>query len=153
MNLNVQDDAIAEEVLMALRINLEIPNDKIKFKVEKGWVILDGEINWNFERESAKKAVSCLAGMKVVISNLGLKPESHDVVEKVQLEGALERNWSINADDIKVVVVGTKVTLRGTVNTWHQKYEAERIAWNAPSVWIVVNALAVEYDHEFAGYK
>ncbi|HOS47100.1 MAG TPA: BON domain-containing protein [Bacteroidia bacterium] len=150
LNLKLDDEAIAVEVVNALRMNLEIPNEKIKVKVEKGWVTLDGEVNWNFERESAKKAISCLAGVKVVISNLRVKPESHDEVEKAQIESALDRNWAIDSDDIEVIVSGTKVTLNGTVDTWYQKNEAERIAWNAPGVWTVINSLAVEYDHEFA---
>jgi osmotically-inducible protein OsmY len=46
-----------------------------------------------------------------------------------------------------VDVSGTKVTLTGTVASWYQRDEAEKIAWNAPGVWSVDNELVVEYDY------
>jgi osmotically-inducible protein OsmY len=60
---------------------------------------------------------------------------------------ALNRNWSINTKNIDVNVNGTKVTLSGSVNSWYQKDEAERIAWNTPGIWSVDNKLTVEYDY------
>jgi osmotically-inducible protein OsmY len=53
----------------------------------------------------------------------------------------------VTADEIKVNVSGTKVTLTGTVTSWYQKEEAEKIAWKAPGVWSVTNDLTVEYNY------
>ena len=73
--------------------------------------------------------------------------KSHDEIEQQDVEAALERNWSINTEDIKVRVAGTKVTLTGMVDSFYQKDEAERIAWNTPGIWTVDNELEVEYDY------
>ncbi len=142
------DNEIATEVLNAIKWNWEVPNDKVKVKVEKGWVTLDGELSWNFQREAAKNAVKNLLGVTGVSNNITIKAESHDKIEKTKVEDALNRNWSINTQDIDVSVSGTKVTLSGTVSSWYQKDEAARIAWNTPGVWSVDNELEVEYDYE-----
>ena len=116
-------------------------------KVEKGWVTLDGELSWNFQREAAKNAVRNLLGVIGVSNNITIKAESHDKIEKTKVEDALNRNWSINTQDIDVSVSGTKVILSGTVSSWYQKDEAGRIAWSTPGVWTVDNELEVEYDY------
>jgi osmotically-inducible protein OsmY len=143
------DNEIATEVLNAIKWNWDLPNDKLKVKVEKGWVTLEGELHWNFQRESAKDAVKNLIGVTGVSNNITIKAESKDAIEKKYIEKALARNWSINSKDIHVSVSGTKVTLSGTVNSWYQKDEAGRIAWNTPGVWSVENELAIEYDYSY----
>ncbi len=141
------DNEIATEVLNAIKWNWEVPNNKIKVKVEKGWITLEGELNWNFQKDAAKDAVKNLLGVTGVSNNITIKSESHDAVEKKAVEDALARNWSINDRNIHVKADGTKVTLTGTVTSWYQKDEAGRIAWNAPGVWTVDNELEVEYEY------
>lgn len=72
---------IANEVLSALKSNWSIPNDKVTVKVEDGWVTLEGELHWNYQRESAKNAVNHLTGVKGIINNIKIKSESHDAIE------------------------------------------------------------------------
>ncbi|HEY4874990.1 MAG TPA: BON domain-containing protein [Puia sp.] len=140
------DNEIASEVLNAFKWNWEVPSDKIKVKVEGGWVTLEGELEWNFQREAAKKLVNNQIGVKGVTNNIKIKLDAYDAVEKKDIENALERNSSLDDDDIKVKVSGNKVTLKGTVHSFYQKDEAERIAWNAPGVSIVENELVIEYN-------
>jgi osmotically-inducible protein OsmY len=81
-----------------------------------------------------------------VSNNIKVKPRTDDVIEKADIESALKRNWSVADQDILVSVSGHKATLTGTVDSWYQKDEAGRIAWNAPGVWNVGNDLIVEYS-------
>jgi osmotically-inducible protein OsmY len=138
------DNEIATEVLNALKRDWRIPSDKVKVKVEKGLVTLAGELQWNYQKEAAKHALINLRGVKSVSNNITIKSEIQDHIEKKDIESALKRNWSIDDRDIKVNVSGHKVALAGTVNSWYQKDEASRIAWNAPGVWTVDNELVVE---------
>lgn len=142
------DSDIAGEILNAYKWNWQVPNDKVKVKVENGWVTLDGEVNWNYQKTAAKDAVSKLMGVTGVFNNITIKSESKDAVEKEDIENALKRNWSLNAEDINVKVHDHKVTLTGTVGSWYQKDEAARIAWSASGVWTVDNELKIEYEYE-----
>ncbi|WP_298145968.1 BON domain-containing protein [Flavobacterium sp.] len=136
---------IAKEVLTALSSNWAVPKDRVKVTVENGWVTLGGELPWNYQKDAAKSAVNYLAGVKGVTNNIKIISESHDTIEKKAVEDAIARSWSIDDTDINVSVSGTTVTLHGTVNSWYQKEEAGRIAWNTPGIWHVKNDLAVDY--------
>jgi len=146
-NGKITDNEIANEVLNAFKWNWEVPNNKVKVKVENGWVTLEGELQWNYQKGAAKKAVSSLTGVEGVSNNITIKSETNDEIEKVDIELALGRNWSINNRDIHVKVKGNIVTLNGTVRSLYQKDEAGRIAWNAPGVWVVNNELAIDYNN------
>jgi osmotically-inducible protein OsmY len=140
---------IANEVLTALKANVSIPNEKVTVKVEDGWVTLSGELPWNYQKDAAKHAVNFLTGVKGVFNNITIKSESHDAIEKKDVEAAIARSWSIDDSDLNVSVTGTTVTLSGTVDSWYQKEEAGRIAWNTPGIWHVKNELAVDYEYAF----
>ena len=144
------DLEIATEVLNALRANWSVPDAKVTVKVENGWVTLDGELHWNYQRESAKSAVNFLAGVKGVSNNIKIKSQTHDAIEQKDVENALGRSWSLDDSDISVSVSGTTVTLSGTVNSWYQKEEAGRIAWKTPGIWHVKNELEVDYYYDYA---
>jgi osmotically-inducible protein OsmY len=141
------DNDIAAEVVRAFKWNWEIPSDKVKARVEKGWVTLDGEVEFNYQSEAATKAVRSLVGVNGVSNNIKLKSRSEDAIETADIESALARNWSTSDNEIRVQVSGHKATLSGTVDSWYQKEEAGRLAWNAPGVWNVENNLAVEYTY------
>lgn len=140
------DDEVAREVLNAFKWSWQVPNDKITVKVEKGWVTLQGELNWQYQKEAAKSAIKNLLGVKGIINNITVKSDVDDEIEKHDIESAIRRNWAINEDNVHVKVSGNRVTLTGTVGSIYQKDEVQRIAWNAPGVWHVDNELLVEYD-------
>lgn len=139
------DTEVANEVLNAWKWNWEVPNDKIKVKVENGWVTLEGELGWNYQKDAAKKAVANLTGVVGVSNNITIKSETKDAIERTAVENAISRSWTINNRDVKVNVTGNNVKLTGSVNSLYQKDEAGRLAWNAPGVWSVDNELVVDY--------
>jgi osmotically-inducible protein OsmY len=140
---------IADEVLAALKANWTVPNDKVMVKVEDGWITLEGELPWNFQKEAAKKTVNYLLGVKGVTNNITIKSNTNEALEKADVEAAIGRSWTVDDRDIVVSVSGTTVTLSGTVNSWYQRDEAARIAWNTPGIWHVKNELAVDYEYAF----
>ncbi|MDA6071599.1 BON domain-containing protein [Flavobacterium sp. AC] len=141
------NNEIAAEVVKALKDDRSVPNNQINVKVEDGWVTLDGELAWHYQKDAAKSAVARLSGVKGITNDINIKSEAHDTLEKKRVEDAFTRHWSINAEDITVSVSGTKITLTGTVTSLYQKDEAARIAWDTPGVWSVENNLVVEYDY------
>lgn len=144
------DAEVANEVLSALKTNYSVPNDKVTVKVEKGCVTLEGELPWNYQREAAVSATKYLTGVKSITNNIKIKSETHDAIEKKDVENAIARCWTIDDSDINVSVSGTTVTLSGTVSSWHQKEEAGRIAWKTAGIWHVKNELVVDYNYAFS---
>jgi len=142
------DNEIANEVVTAFDWNMKVPSEKVKVNVEKGWVTLAGEVNWHYQLEAAKDAVKNLLGVTGVSNNITIRSETQEQekIEKKDIESGLRRNWSLFAKNIVVKVSGHKATLTGKVNSWYQKDEAGRIAWNAPGVWTVDNELVIETD-------
>ena len=139
------DNDIATEVIKALGTNCDVPQDKVKVKVEKGRVWLSGQVQWDFQKEAARTAIRHLEGVKAVMNNVTFTSDEDEAVEKAAIEGALLRHWSIENEDIDVEVSGHTVTLTGTVNSVYQKNEAARLARNAPGVWNVENNLVIDY--------
>jgi osmotically-inducible protein OsmY len=86
-----------------------------------------------------------LSGVKGITNAITITPTTHDEIEKRGIESALARNWAIDQEDVGVEVTGNSVTLTGSVESLYQKEEAERIAWNAPGVWMVDNEIRVGY--------
>ncbi len=137
------DEEVAAEVVKAFKSSISVPDEKVKVKVEDGWVTIDGTVNWDYQRRASKNAIINLKGVRGVTNSIKIKSEINDEVEKKEIEKALRRNWAINSDDIYVDVNNNEVKLSGVVDSFYEKDEAERIAWNAPGVWSVNNELAV----------
>lgn len=136
------DNEIADEILNAFKWNTEVPADNLKVKVENGWVTLEGELGWNYQKEAAKDAVKNLLGVTGVSNNIKIKSEV-DVVERKDIEAAIKRNVSFNNQDIEVSVTDKNVKLKGRVYSYYAKDEAERMAWNTPGVCTVDNELII----------
>ncbi|MBA2613592.1 MAG: BON domain-containing protein [Bacteroidetes bacterium] len=145
------DHEIANDILSALKWNWQVPSNKIKTKVENGWVTLDGELHWNYQREAAKKAIDNLKGVKGVSNDIKIIAESQDEVEKAAIEKAFVRSSSINNKKIQVKVSGNNVRLTGIVDSLFQKEEAARIAWSAPGVISINNELEIKHGDELLG--
>lgn len=139
------DTDIAKEVLESWKTNLSVPDKKVAVKVEDGWLTLEGEVEWYFQKETAGDALVNLPGVKGVNNRIAVNMNSKDTVEQKDVEQALERSWAINPLEIKVNVKNNNVKLTGLVHSIYQKEEAGRLAWNAPGVSKVENELAVIY--------
>ena len=64
---------------------------------------------------------------------------------KERIEKALIRSAETDAKRITVEVRGNKVILKGTVRSWAEKEEAERVAWAAAGVTEVDNQISIVY--------
>jgi osmotically-inducible protein OsmY len=138
------DPEIARAVVDALKWNVSVPNDRIKAKVDNGWVTLEGDVDWHFQREAAERSVRWITGVKGVTNlvTVRVRPTPQDVKQKIK--AALGRGAQIDADRITVDVEGNKAILRGTVRSYTEYRDAERAARNAPGIVEVENNLTVD---------
>ena len=137
------DTDIAAAAVNALKANVLVPADKIKVTVSDGWVKLEGEVAWQFERESAESSVRYLMGVKGVSNLITLKPRVTATEIKAKIEEAVKRSADMDARRISVETQDGKVILNGTVHSWIERQEAERAAWSAPGVKVVEDHITV----------
>lgn len=138
------DPDIARAAVDALKWNVSVPKDRVKVKVEKGWVTLEGDVDWYYQREAAERAVRYLTGVKGVTNLLTLKARPTPADVKTRIREALERGAEFDADRITVDVEGDTAILRGTVRSYAEFRDAERAARNAPGITTVKNKLIVD---------
>jgi osmotically-inducible protein OsmY len=145
------DEEIAEAVVNALKWHTAVQEEKIKIKVENGIVRLDGEVEWGYQSNNAKKAVENLSGVRMVINGITVKPKLTLANVQEKIHAAFLRNATIDSGRIFAEVFGNEVVLRGHVRSYAEKEDAETAAWNAPGVTSVDNQLEIEVpEFEFA---
>lgn len=143
-NRDRRNDAdIASAARNALTWNTVVPDSRIHIKVESGWITLTGEVDWDYQRRAAERALRDLLGV-VGVKNLiavTARVSAPDVQKKI-IE-ALERQAETEAKQVQVLVNGSRVTLRGRVHSWPERQAAQVAAWSAPGVTNVVNEIAL----------
>ncbi|HEV7521970.1 MAG TPA: BON domain-containing protein [Candidatus Angelobacter sp.] len=135
---------IAAAAANALEWDAGLPPGKVKVTVSKGWVTLQGDVEWKFQKEDAERVVRRLLGVKGVTNLINVVPRATPSDLKRKIEDAIVRTAQADASRITVEVHGTKAILRGTVRSWAEKQEAERAAWSAPGITEVENLIMIE---------
>jgi len=139
------DADIAAAVVRALEWDALLPADTIDVTVTKGFVTLEGAVEWQYQKDEAERVVRRLTGVKGVSNLITVKPRVTPWELKQKIEQALKRSAETDAQKITVDVDGNKVILKGTVRSWAERQDAERAAWSAPGVLSVDNRIAISY--------
>ena len=139
------DADIAAAAVHALKWNASVPADQIKVTVDKGWVTVKGEVEWQYQRQEVERVIRRLWGVKGVSNLITLKPLASPTDLKKKIEDALVRTAEVDANNISVEVQRSKAILKGKVHSWAEKREAERTAWLAPGITSVDNQVKVTF--------
>jgi len=142
-DLDISDEAIAVRCLDVIRWNSAIPDERLQIKVQDGWVTLEGEVDWQYQKEAAQSAVRKLAGVVGINNMLILKPKEAPENIKERIEAAFARNAALDSRKLRVTVEGKAVKLEGHVHQWLERKAAENAAWSIPGVTHVENYILI----------
>ena len=140
---NKNDTEIATTVLNALKLSLDISSENINIEVEKGYVTLNGELPWYYQKELAEKTVSQLLSVNGVANKIVIVPNIKNFFEEEAIKPYLSENWLLANCDINISITKSQATLTGVVKSLYQKDLAERIVWNSPGVSSVNNNIHI----------
>ena len=136
------DTELAHQVANTLSWHIEVP-PTVKAKVEDGWVTLEGQVEWQFQRSAAERAVRYLTGVKGVSNVVTIKTHAspYDVADRIK--AALHRSAETDAKKVQVTALNGRVVLTGSVRSWPERADVERAAWSASGVTAVDDQLAI----------
>lgn len=139
------DHEIAKRIIDMFAWNVSIPDDKIKVKVEHGWVTLSGIVDWHYQSNEARVAAGRVTGVTGVSNLIEVKklPVASDVKDRIM--AAFKRQADLDVGTVTVVTDGSTVRLGGKVKNWNERGIAERAAWAAPGVNKVEDNIVVAF--------
>jgi osmotically-inducible protein OsmY len=137
------DPDIARDAVAALKAELPTSHDRIKVIVKDGWVTLEGAVEWQYQKTTAENAMRKIKGVKGVANVVTVKPKVEPSELQRKIIDAFRRNAEVDANRITVEANGSEVILKGTVRSWIEREEAERVAWSAPGVTKVEDRIVV----------
>jgi osmotically-inducible protein OsmY len=137
------DADIARAAVDGLEWNSSIPSERIKVVVKNGWVTLEGDVDWGYQRTAAEEAVRRLTGVVGISNHVTVKARPTAPGIKTRIEEAFKRSAEVDAGRISAEITDSSVILRGTVRSWAEKQEAERVAWASPGVGTVQNKIVI----------
>ena len=100
-------------------------------------------MEWQYQKTTAENAVRKEKGVKGVTNVIRVKPKIEPSELQRKIMEAFKRNAELDANRITVEGNGSEVILKGTVRSWIEREEAERVAWSAPGITKVEDRIVV----------
>jgi osmotically-inducible protein OsmY len=137
------DSDIAAAIAHVLEWDVQVPEGKVHARVQHGWVTLDGEVEYDFQRREVERMVRQVRGVTGVTDTITVKPPAS--TEKVQalIEDAFKREAEVDARHIRVEVSDHTAMLHGHVHSMREEFAARLAAAAAPGVATVESHLVV----------
>jgi len=142
-DLRHDDEEIAKRAANIITWSVYLPANVVHVKVEKGWVTLTGETEWQYQKQSAESGIRNLSGVIGVSNLIKVKPHVTAGDVRDRIAQAYRRNAELDSSGVKIAVAGNKVTLSGRVSTWRERWAAENAAWAVPGVTEVTDDLFI----------
>ena len=137
------DSDIARAIAHVLEWNTQIPEGQVHARVQAGWVMLEGEVDWDYQRHEVERMVRNVRGVVGITNNILIKPRvSADQIE-AKIEEAFKREAEVDTRHIRVEVSDHTAKLHGHVHSLNEANAASVAAAAAPGVSLVESHLVV----------
>jgi osmotically-inducible protein OsmY len=138
------DAELARRAFDVISWDLSVPKNRVKIKIEKGWVTLEGDVDWRFQKQAAEVDIRNLPGVMGVSNAIAVKPKAQVSNVEKQIKAAFRRNAEFDDENIVITLDGRTVTLTGQVGSYHERTLAADTAWSAPGVSEVHDLMTVD---------
>jgi osmotically-inducible protein OsmY len=145
MSAERTDADVAMAATRALEWDAFVPIGNLDVTVSNGWVVLRGDVEWEYQKRAAERSIRRLTSVRGVTNGINVRPPRQPSADELEqlIANALIRSAETDAEQINIDVQGDLIVLTGTVRSWLEREEAERVAWSAPGVAVVDNHIAV----------
>ncbi len=128
------DGDIARAIAHVLESNTQIPEGKVHAMVQSGWVTLEGQVEYDYQRREVERMVRHVRGVIGITNNITLNPPISAERVQAEIEEAFKREAEVDARHIRVEVSDHTATLYGHVHSLHEATAAAAAAAAAPGV-------------------
>ena len=137
------DSDIARAIAHILDNNTQIPEGKVHAQVRAGWVTLNGEVEWQYQRLEVERMVQHVRGVVGISNNIIVTPKVSPGQVQAKIEEAFKREAEIDARHISVAVSDHTASLYGHVHSLNEANAARAAAASAPGIASVESHLVV----------
>jgi osmotically-inducible protein OsmY len=142
------DGDIATAALNQIGWSTTVPTETVMVTVDKGWITLEGEVEWWYQKNAVERVVRYMSGVKGVTNSISISPKVTKKEVETDIKSAFKRSAMLDAKHIRVETSGNTVVLHGQVRNYSEYDEAERVAWSEPGVSYVDNRLSVNWLYQ-----
>ena len=137
------DSDIARAIAHVLDNNVQVPEGNVRARVDAGWVTLDGQVEWDFQRHEIERMVRQVRGVVGVTDNIDVNPPTSPQSVELVIEETLKRAAEIDARHIRVEVSDHTARLYGHVHSITEANAARAAAAAARGISRVESSLVV----------
>ena len=137
------DSDIATAIAHVLGSNVQVPEGKVHARVQNGWVTLDGEVDYDYQRREVERMVRQVRGVTGVSDLITVKPSASPAQVQPVLEETFKREAEIDARHISIEVNDHTAKLYGHVHSLKEASAARAAAAAAPGIATVESHLVV----------
>jgi osmotically-inducible protein OsmY len=139
----ISDNIIACQAADILAWDVRIGGQNLTVSVTGGWLTLQGEVDWHFQKCIAKHDICRVIGVVGVSNQIVVKPKTAMLNGGDTLKAAFARNRQFDAENIVATTDGSAITLTGLVRTYLSRAFAAQTAWSWPGVTQVHEMLTI----------
>jgi osmotically-inducible protein OsmY len=137
------DSDIARAIAHVLEWNVQVPEGRVHAEVENGWITLEGEVEYDYQRREVDRMVRQVRGVTGVLNHITVNPPVTPERVHAAIEESFKREAEIDARHVRVDVTDHTAKLYGQVHSLAEANAAVAAAAAAPGVASVENHLAV----------
>ena len=138
-----RDDSDIATAIAHVLDNTSSPQGRVHARGQNGWVTLEGEVNYDYQRREVERMVRQVRGVIDVIDTITIKSAARgEEVQKI-IEGAFKREAEVDARHVRVDVTDHTAVLYGHVHSLKEASAARAAAASAPGVATVESHLVI----------